>query len=611
MTYTLKDIRSLGEPPSHDTPYDDVEPERDWDAMVPPEDPYAPSSTDNGAAASGTPATTAGAGQYLADRRPVVLITRDDAAAIARAAVDALASATRGGHRYIYRKVDAKGAPTNFVTTEPNGSPKIWTEGEASALLYSVLQPAKNGQTLEGGVFFGEYAAAFPVEMAKAAYRTALHSHSIPMVKTIATSPVLLPDGTVASKPGYDEATQVLVNISDDELAQWSRYSVPERPTLAQAQAAIDYVLTELLADFPFESDEDRAVALCYFMTCASRHLYGATPFFAFDAPERGTGKTLLATLGFIISQGSEDVADIEYRRTKDDEIRKQFVALYLDGGSHAHVDEVKKGERVDSLFLTSVTTKASVTLRVLGGNQQVAVSGIIGTFCGNNIQVGGDMGRRFMKSRLKFVGTHAASQRKGFRHKNIRRWLHENRPEVLAALHTALAYGIQNRVQPNAVLGSYEEWTDVVLGALEEVTLNGASITSLAMTAQLALAHEQDEDAEEWGELLAYIHNMLEGRLQNDPKASPWSYMAAIFEMVTNTIGVTPPTFPEALQVAMAANTNVGKVKAWTKRFQSILETPMVWGDEAYRVHEMRDTKNRPMFRVEKIEGWASMPSA
>lgn len=610
MTYTLDSIRAdLGAAPAGASePADDYYDGVDWDSMVPPEDPYGPPPA-AGVTQSATPATTAlpsaAAGQYLADRRPVVLITRDDAAAITRAAVAALSTATRGGQPYVYRQVNDQGEPERIVTTEPNGAPKAWPESEAAELLYSILQPAKSGQVMPDGSFFGEYAAGFPVQMAKAVYRSALHATSIPAVRTIATAPVLLPDGTVASQPGYNPAERVLINIPHAARAQWSHYVPNPAPTLADAQAAIDYLNLELLSDFPFESDADRATAFCYFLTCASRHLYGATPFFAMDATEPGTGKGYIARIGFIISQGHEGFTAIDYQKKDDAEIEKRLLATALEGGTHVHSDETP--DKVTSLKLTALATTAVMKVRILSTNTSATVERLITTFCGNNLTLGGDMMRRVLKMRLVWRGTTKAAQRGGWRHDDILQWTKDHRPEILSALHTVLAYALQNGVRSGAALGSYEQWTQVVLAALTPVTFSpgGRSIADLAMDGQRALAVEEDDDAREWGELLAYIDGLIKGEEQRRGVAQAWLKMKDIYDMVHAVTGTTPPDFPTVLNVAAGIPSATGRAKAWSGHFTKMRERPMEWGGKAYRILTTKDRNSRPVFRVEEIPGW------
>lgn len=610
MTHTLDSIRAdLGaapvtpaEPPA----YDDWAP--DWDSMTPPDDPYGPLPVDDGApravAASSALSTT---GQYLADHRPVVFITQDDAGAVARKAVAALSTATRGGQPYVYRQVNDIGEPERIVTTEPNGAPKSWPENEAAALLYSILQPAKKGAVLPDGSFFGEYAAGFPLPLAQAVYRTALHAPNIPAVRTIATAPILLPDGTVASQPGYNPDEKVLINIPHTARAQWANYVPNAAPTLADAQAAIDYINLELLSDFPFETDSDRAAAFCYFLTCASRHLYGATPFFGMDAVELGTGKGYLARIGFIITGGTDEFSAIDYKKKDDAEIEKRLLATALEGGTHVHSDETK--DKIDSLKLTALATSASMKVRILGTNNSATVERLIATFCGNNLELGGDMSRRFIKMRLVYRGTQKAAQRSGFRHKDILGWTRDHRPEILAALHTVLAYALQNGITSDAAMGSYEGWTQVVLAALTPVTFapGGRSIADLAMEGQRALSTEQDDDANEWGELLAYIDGLIKGEEQRKGVREAWLKMRDIYEMVDNVSGVEPPEYPTVLNVASGIPAITGRAKAWAKHFEKMRERPMEWNGKGYKIRVHRDTQNRPVFRVEEIPGWQS----
>lgn len=608
MTYSLDSVRAdLGAAPA--TPPED---DYGWDVdqMVPPEDtgsgsdPYEQRTTPEVTAT----ASANGGGQYLADRRPVALITQDDGATIAHKAVAALSTATRGGKRFVYRQVNNEGEAERFVTTEPNGKPKSWTEATAPALLYTVLQPAKHGVVGPDGRFQGEYATAFPPQPSAAAYQTALNAASIPAVRTIATSPVLLADGTVASQPGYNPDEQVLINIPHAALAQWARYAVPTAPTQEEAQNAIDYINLELLSDFPFETDSDRAGAFCYLMTCASRHLYGATPFFGMDAVELGTGKGFLARIGFIVTQGHDEFSAIDYKKKDDAEIEKRLLATALEGGTHVHSDETK--DKIDSLKLTSLATTASMKVRILGTNNSATVERLITTFCGNNLELGGDMSRRFIKIRLVYRGKQKAAQRSGFRHKDILGWTRDNRPEILAALHTVLSYALQNGVTSDAAMGSYEGWTQVVLAALTPVTFEpgGRSVADLAMDGQRALSTEQDDDANEWGELLAYIDGLIKGfEKANAAKGLKewWPKMKEIYDMTNNVHGTTPPDFPTVLNIAGGIPSAPGRAKAWAGHFKKMRERPMEWGGKAYKIRVGEDRNGRPVFRVEEIPGW------
>ena len=67
-----------------------------------------------------------------------------------------------------------------------------------------------------------------------------------PLVAAI-NAPTLRPDGSILDKPGYDAATGLLfVNTAVDFPP------IPQQPTRQQAEAALAFILNEVLSGFPF-----------------------------------------------------------------------------------------------------------------------------------------------------------------------------------------------------------------------------------------------------------------------------------------------------------------------------------------------------------------------
>lgn len=529
--------------------------------------------------------------KYLPDSRPpmfVHTITLDTAVA---QGVGAMASATRGGKHYVYRQVSSLGEPKALVTIKPTGQPRIWPEGDAAALVYLMVQPVKKGVEVDGEVYPSEYDTAFPPNVARAIYAQALHDPRIPAVRIISTAPVLLPDGRIAREQGYNADVQVLITYAESERDAWAqRYMVPDEPTLEEAQAAAEYVMYEVLGDVPCAGDEDKATSLVYFATCATRDMYGTAPFFAFDAPERGTGKSLVASCGRIIGQGHSNYQSIGYRKGQDAEIWKSLGTLALKNGRHAHVDELPRDDRVNSTALSEIATTPVASTRLLGANSEIVLEGLMVTVCGNNITLGLDFNRRFFKARLHFVGSDAAYRRGGFRHKNLARWVAQHRPELLAALHTVVRYGLQNGIEPEKSLGSYEDWSSVVLGALSVITINGASVTDLALSAQATLSREEDEVADEWGGMLAAIHQHFDEQ--------QWHEMVEIHKgMRINT-----PEDVELPEVLLMAGGNFSdQARAWSKHFKTMKDTPVEFNGERYAIR-WATIRSRPRFRVVRL---------
>jgi len=106
----------------------------------------------------------------------------------------------------------------------------------------------------------------------------------------VVTHPVLRPDGTVLSTPGYDTKT-ALIYVPDGAFPP-----IVDRPTQEQAREAVDLLL-DIVVDFPFESEAHKAAWLAFLLTLLGRHaFYGPSPLFLMDANIRGSGKTFAPT---------------------------------------------------------------------------------------------------------------------------------------------------------------------------------------------------------------------------------------------------------------------------------------------------------------------------
>ena len=93
--------------------------------------------------------------------------------------------------------------------------------------------------------------------------------------------PILRPDGTVLQKRGYDCTTGILY------LPSATFPTVADRPTAREVQEAVDQLMN-LIADFPFRSDVDRAAWLAFLLTPFARHHFtGPSPLFLIDANVR------------------------------------------------------------------------------------------------------------------------------------------------------------------------------------------------------------------------------------------------------------------------------------------------------------------------------------
>ena len=80
---------------------------------------------------------------------------------------------------------------------------------------------------------------------------------------------------------------------------------MPLHPTSEQIADAVRLLNTDMLGDFPFVDDADRANCLAFYLLPAVRQLIvGNTPMHVFGASKQGTGKGRLVDLWGLIWLG-------------------------------------------------------------------------------------------------------------------------------------------------------------------------------------------------------------------------------------------------------------------------------------------------------------------
>ncbi|MHB8420604.1 MAG: toprim domain-containing protein [Myxococcales bacterium] len=284
-------------------------------------------------------------------------------------------------------------------------------------------------------------------------------AHLRPLTAVIET-PVLRPDGTVISTPGYDAATGLLYEPSG-MVAE-----APERPGRAHALAAKDALL-EVVEDFPFVSEAHRAAWLASLLVWFARFaVRGHVPLTLFEAPAAGTGKTLLAdTIGMICT--GRELAKMA--NTLDDaEMRKRLLAIALAGDSFVLLDNVRGGFGTPSLDMA--LTAGVIRDRVLGLSEEKTVPlDAIFFASGNNVELLGDTRRRVLHCRVD-AGEERPEERQGFRHSPLLPWVASERSRLTSAALTILrAYHLAGRPVVGKVKpwGSFEPWQDLVCGAV------------------------------------------------------------------------------------------------------------------------------------------------
>ncbi|GAA1920208.1 hypothetical protein GCM10009815_13550 [Nocardioides marmoribigeumensis] len=275
----------------------------------------------------------------------------------------------------------------------------------------------------------------------------------------VTTVPLVLHDGSVLSEPGYHRGSGLLYLPTRETPA------VPGRLTRADAEAALATLL-DVVADFPFVSEHDRANWLAALLTPVMKVLVPPPyPLVAIGAPSAGSGKSLLA---WVLREVVGGVFRSEMARDGQ-ELRKQITTI-LDKtvGAFAQFDNVRGTLR--SSALEGLLTSDVWSDRLLGENTEVtAPNDRVWVLTGNNLSLGGDLRRRTVWSWID-AKMERPEERTAFRHTNLKAHVREHRGDLLAAMVTVVAAWVQAG-RPSAGGGGrsddFAEWQQATRGVL------------------------------------------------------------------------------------------------------------------------------------------------
>jgi putative DNA primase/helicase len=275
---------------------------------------------------------------------------------------------------------------------------------------------------------------------------------ALPALAGMITTPTIRADGTILCRPGYDPQTALLFDGGDVSFPP-----IPDCPAPGEAEAALE-LLTALLAEFPFLTGADRAVALAAILTALVRRSLPSAPIFCFDAPTASTGKTLLADIVAKISTGN--LCPVSSQGDAPEELGKHLTASLICGDSILCIDNI--GRPLGGDLLCQMLTQRTVRLRPLGTSTTLDVPTAVtmmGT--GNNLVIDGDLVRRAIICRLDAQVERPELRAFEF---NPIQMIADNRPAyVRAGLVIMRSYIAAGRPRPGPPLGSFEEWARMV----------------------------------------------------------------------------------------------------------------------------------------------------
>lgn len=297
----------------------------------------------------------------------------------------------------------------------------------------------------------------------------------LPELVGIVRLPIVRPDGTFVAESGWDPVTGYYYEPLAELRSGLSR-AVPEEPTRAQIDWAVSILRDEILGDFEFLTNADRANAIGALLSPMLRFVYKCPqPIHMCTAHTPGTGKSLLAgTIGAVSGSWQSVTYD-----TDSEEMRKKITSTLITGSDRVVIfDNVPEGTSVDSPVLAKLSTDPIWSDRKLGESRTVKIpNDRMWVITGNNLATGGDMGRRVVWV-VQDSGEAHPEDRPSTTFKypgpELRRMIKRERGTVVLAMLTLVqawkaAGGLAYEPGPDIPrMGGFEPWVRVVGGVLE-----------------------------------------------------------------------------------------------------------------------------------------------
>lgn len=291
----------------------------------------------------------------------------------------------------------------------------------------------------------------------------------LPALVGLTECPTFAADGTLQTRRGYHPAGRVYC-FAPDAL---TRITVPAVPTINDVTDAKRLLFDDVLIDFPFKEQSDRANAVAMFLLPFVRDLIaGETPLHVVEAPKPGSGKGRLIDALLRPSCGKRVMSFVQCE--DDAEWRKAITTALRAGPPAILVDNVTKP--LESGVLSSALTKPVWDDRLLTTNIAVKLPiRCIWLTTANNPVFSNEMSRRSISIRLD-PSVERPWEREDFKHPDLLEWVETHRARIVrAALVLVQSWLAAGRPAfSGKPLGSYEAWARTMGGILEHAGIDG-----------------------------------------------------------------------------------------------------------------------------------------
>ncbi|NYS26423.1 toprim domain-containing protein [Rhodobacteraceae bacterium 2376] len=291
---------------------------------------------------------------------------------------------------------------------------------------------------------------------------------ALPVLTGIVNTPVFGRNGTLITAPGYHPDARLLYVPAPGFTVP----EIPKRPSAAEVDAARALICEDLLGDFPFTGEAERAHVVALLLLGFLRGMIdGPTPLHLIEKPTPGTGATLMVDAVATILTGTG--ASVMTEGRDDEEWRKRVTAKLRQIPSIILIDNLRA--KLDSSAVAAALTAPFWEDRVLGQSEMTRLPiRCLWIATGNNPEFSNEMARRLVRIRLD-ANVERPWQRAGFRHPDLMVWVRANRARIVAACLTLCqAWIAAGKPRGTRTVGSYENWAQVIGGVLETAGIPG-----------------------------------------------------------------------------------------------------------------------------------------
>lgn len=276
----------------------------------------------------------------------------------------------------------------------------------------------------------------------------------LPPLHEIARQPYLrLTEGTIATEPGFDPESG-FYGVFDA-----ADFNILNLPTKQDAEEAL-LLLKELLTEFTFADEIDRAAALVAMLTAVVRPSLPLAPMFHVKAPTMGSGKTFLCQLIAAFATGQVS-SPMTFPR-EEEECRKSLFAALLRNPAVITFDNLTS-DILPHRSLCAIMTTPHFQDRILTVSKMGTVSTrALFLSSGNNVVPVGDMTRRCVVINID-PQCETPAARTFSRPNLLQDVLQERGKYISAALTIIRAWIVAGKPQTACKsLGSYTVWSDI-----------------------------------------------------------------------------------------------------------------------------------------------------